>query len=104
MNGCRKVGIGYSIARHNEEICHKSSNIGPRAEVNDAEMLAIVLAAKKVDPYAIQHNVRHISFNSDNITPVQTIQTHPSTLLNSAPAFFRNEVNRFLAHHPEITK
>ncbi|KAH7325518.1 hypothetical protein B0J17DRAFT_581414, partial [Rhizoctonia solani] len=40
-NGCRKVGLGYSIQHRGAEIHHSSANLGPRFEVFDAEMLAL---------------------------------------------------------------
>ncbi|KAF8749018.1 Reverse transcriptase (RNA-dependent DNA polymerase) [Rhizoctonia solani] len=99
-SGVRKVGVGYSVQWKKSEIAKFSGGIGPRADIFDAEMLALALIARRCVRFAKSHNIHKIHVFSDNLAAVRIInraEPHPAQY---ASTLFRKEVHAFLANDP----
>ncbi|KAF8759636.1 hypothetical protein RHS01_01537 [Rhizoctonia solani] len=72
-SGVRKVGVGYSIVWKKEEVAKFSGGIGPRADIFDAEMLALALIVCRCMQFAKSHNILRIHIFSDNLAAVRII-------------------------------
>jgi hypothetical protein len=68
--GCRKVGVGFTIKKSGKEIRVGHLSLGLRAEVFDAEMLALALATHEAVSIAIQRDIWTISLYSDNTATI----------------------------------
>ncbi|KAG9074172.1 hypothetical protein FRC06_010886, partial [Ceratobasidium sp. 370] len=98
-NGCRKVGVGYSIIHQNDEIIAGRRSLGPRSDIFDAEMFALALAAHQA---ACLENlkVKKLVFFSDNhaaILSIVDLKPHPA---QAASVIFRRAVDSFLNKDP----
>ncbi|KAF8759946.1 Reverse transcriptase (RNA-dependent DNA polymerase) [Rhizoctonia solani] len=71
-SGVRKVGVGYSIVWKKEEVAKFSGGIGPRADIFDAEMLALALIVRRCTRFAKSHNILRIHIFSDNLAAAHT--------------------------------
>ncbi|CCO36540.1 putative RNA-directed DNA polymerase from transposon BS [Rhizoctonia solani AG-1 IB] len=101
LSGVRKVGVGYSIVWRSSEVARFSGGIGPRADVFDAEMLGLALAARRSVRFAKSHNIRKIHLFSDNQAAVRMINRlggHPAQF---ASTIFRKFVHEFLQGHQD---
>ncbi|KAG9091012.1 hypothetical protein FRC06_000748, partial [Ceratobasidium sp. 370] len=94
--GCRKVGLGYTIIHQDTEIVTGCRSLGPRSDVFDAEMFALALAAAQAIRTAPQ-SVTRLSFYSDNKAAVMSItdlKPHPA---HGASIIFRRAIDNFLS-------
>jgi len=87
-----------------EALCTVSGSREPRADVYDAEMTGLALAAQAAVDIAHTHNTNRILFFADNIAAVQTIsdlRPHPA---QAASITFRSAIDHFLysSHHNSV--
>ncbi|KAG8713231.1 hypothetical protein FRC08_013528 [Ceratobasidium sp. 394] len=96
VNGCRKVGVGFCILRKKEEVQAAKRSIGPRADIYDAEMSALALAAHAACTLATQSSTHEIHFYTDNqaaLKEVCNLRPHPGQY---ASILFRKAVDQYL--------
>ncbi|KAF8749671.1 Reverse transcriptase (RNA-dependent DNA polymerase) [Rhizoctonia solani] len=95
-SGVRKVGVGYSIVWKKEEVAKFSGGIGPRADIFDAEMLALALIVRRCTRFAKSHNILRIHIFSDNLAAVRIINKCSPHAAQYASILFRKEAHTFL--------
>ncbi|KAJ1300689.1 hypothetical protein OPQ81_002336 [Rhizoctonia solani] len=99
-NGCRKVGLGFTIHHQGVEIDYNCANLGPRFEVFDAEMLALALALKKATSHARRLEAHSIVLFADNqaaVSSITLLTKHPGQYASIA---FREAADKFLEESP----
>ncbi|KAG9096520.1 hypothetical protein FRC07_010925, partial [Ceratobasidium sp. 392] len=62
QSNCRRTGAGYVIYGRGKEVFSDRVGLGPRADVFDAEMLGLALAAQKACALAIESPIDTIRF------------------------------------------
>ncbi|KAF8750080.1 hypothetical protein RHS01_09518 [Rhizoctonia solani] len=100
VNGCCRVGIGFTIQHHGVEINHNLANLGPRFKVFDAKMLALALALKTAASQARRLNSHSIILFADNQAAVSLITSLDKDPGQFASIAFRKAANKFLTKLP----
>ncbi|KAJ1300857.1 hypothetical protein OPQ81_002496 [Rhizoctonia solani] len=76
-----KVGVGLVIYHSNRELLAESKGIGPKANIYDAEMYGLALAATCATTRATRLKATHIDIYCDNQAAIQSIarlDCHPA--------------------------
>ncbi|QRW06896.1 Reverse transcriptase from mobile element jockey protein [Ceratobasidium sp. AG-Ba] len=103
-NGSRRVGAGFLIIRSGQEVSQGKLSLGPRADVFDAEMMALAISAKRAE-YMVAHShdpPKSILFSSDNQAAVRSISSLKPHNAQCASIIFRKAIDAILSNHPHI--
>ncbi|KAG9125840.1 hypothetical protein FRC07_005990 [Ceratobasidium sp. 392] len=96
QSGCRRTGAGFVIYGRGEEVLSGRVGLGPRADVFDAEMLGLALAAQKACALAIESPIDTIKFFVDNMAAVRMIADLSPHAAQSSSIIFRKAVDLYL--------
>lgn len=94
------MGAGYIVDKLGKEVVSGRASLGPRADVFDAETLALALAAQKACNLAISSPHPTVRFFVDNIAAVDMIHNlklHPA---QASSILFRQAVDKLLRNNP----
>jgi hypothetical protein len=93
LRGVRRVGAGYSIVQHGQEIKSKSLGLGRKSNVYDAEMWALASAAYAASRLASTHAPPALLFFTDNVAAAQMISDLSRHAAQGASIIFRKAVD-----------
>jgi ribonuclease HI len=103
IDGHRRTGAGYAAYTAGQEIRAGCWSMGRRAEVFDAEMLALAGAAMFASDYVRSHtDITSVIFFSDNQAAVSTVTKTTEHPAQSLSILFRSHVDSILSSSPEI--
>ncbi|QRV72111.1 muscle M-line assembly protein unc-89 [Ceratobasidium sp. AG-Ba] len=103
-NGSRRVGAGFLIIWSGREVSRGKLSLGPHADVFDAGMMALAIAAKRVEYMVSQSHVppSSILFSPDNQAAVRSIANLKPHSAQCASIIFQKAVDSILMNHPHI--
>lgn len=102
--GTTRVGAGVVLYHNGTRVRALRAGLGQRAEVYDAEMAALQIAAAAATTYAEQHReVKSIVFFADNSAAVSTIHDPKPRAGQYLSALFHKAMCAFLDECPERT-
>ncbi|KAG9126385.1 hypothetical protein FRC07_003632 [Ceratobasidium sp. 392] len=96
QSNCRRTGAGYVIYGRGKEVFSGRVGLGPRADVFDAEMLGLALAAQKACALAIESPIDTIRFFVDNMAAVRMIADLSPHAAQSSSIIFRKAIDLYL--------
>ncbi|KEP52046.1 putative reverse transcriptase from mobile element jockey protein, partial [Rhizoctonia solani 123E] len=99
--GCLKVGVGFYITICGRKVDTLSMGIGPRANIFDAEMLALAKCLTKAVRIASTNMINHIHLFCDNQATIRTIHDPSKHPAQYASLIFLRALNLFLEGHPD---
>ncbi|QRV91224.1 Reverse transcriptase from mobile element jockey protein [Ceratobasidium sp. AG-Ba] len=105
INGSRRVGAGFLITRSGREVSRGKLSLGPRADVFDAEMMALAISAKRA-AYMVSQSQSpppFIIFSSDNQAAVRSISSLKPHAAQAASIMFRRSIDQILTDNPHIS-
>ena len=99
INGANQTGAGFSIIHNNREIRSATLPMGKRAEVFDAEMLAIAAASLQIQDIrnSSANNIKHVHIFTDNVSALQAIHSPVPGPAQTHTLAFRECAREFLA-------